>query len=232
MDKLLRGVRHFRENVFNHRRNEYLRVAKSQSPLALFITCSDSRVDPELLTSSGPGDIFVLRNAGNLIPPYSRASNGEAATIEYAIAGLGVPHVVVCGHVGCGAMRALLEPNLLTDLPMTESWLSHAHSTRAIAERCCADDAAFDDRWQSLVEINVVSQLEHLGTHPTVAAGLASGSIELHGWIFDFHQGQVSGYDSIAGRFIPLNGESPTQYRPRWRMPMQQSTQVERREAV
>src|SRR4051812_42611212 len=102
MDKLLRGVHHFRDHVYSQRRHEYLRVAKSQNPVALFITCSDSRVDPELLTSSGPGDIFVLRNAGNLIPPYSGTGNGESATIEYAVRGLNVTHVVVCGHVGCG----------------------------------------------------------------------------------------------------------------------------------
>ena len=124
MEKLLRGVRNFRENVFANRRQEYQRVANGQNPLALFIGCSDSRVSPALLTSAGPGDLFVLRNAGNIVPPYGISRGGESATVEYAITGLGIRNVIVCGHIGCGAMRALMEPELVKGLPMTAAWVT------------------------------------------------------------------------------------------------------------
>ena len=220
MDKLLHGARQFREKVFSKRRKEYQRVAKGQNPVALFITCSDSRVDPELLTSAGPGDIFVLRNAGNLIPPYGISRGGESATVEYAVSGLGIQNVVVCGHVGCGAMHALMEPDLLKGLPMTASWLAHADTTRAVAQSRFAHLPKFEDRWRALVEINVITQLDHLCTHPCIAAGMAEGSVELFGWVFDFHEGTVSGYDPERGQFVSLDEPErvPMGYRPRWKL--------------
>jgi carbonic anhydrase len=220
MDKLLRGVRHFRDNVFSTRRKEYQRVAKGQNPLALFITCSDSRVDPELLTSSGPGDIFVLRNAGNIVPPYGISRGGESATVEYAITGLGIRNVVVCGHIGCGAMRALMEPELVKGLPMTASWVAHAETTRAVAQSRFGRLNTPEERWRALVEVNVITQLDHLCTHPCIAAGLADGSVDLYGWVFDFHNGEVTGYDAQHGEFVPLTDPSETapRYRPRWKL--------------
>jgi carbonic anhydrase len=220
MDKLLRGVRNFRDNVFASRRKEYQRVAKGQNPLALFITCSDSRVDPELLTSSGPGDIFVLRNAGNLVPPYGISRGGESATVEYAVTGLGIRNVVVCGHIGCGAMRALLEPDLLKGLPMTTAWVAHAETTRAVAQSRFTQQCNLETRWRALVEVNVITQLDHLCTHPCIAAGLADGTVELFGWVFDFHTGDVTGYDPHTGMFIPLNDSNVPvpSYRPRWKL--------------
>lgn len=208
MEKLLRGVRHFRENVFTARREEYLRVANGQNPQALFISCSDSRVDPELLTSSGPGDIFVLRNAGNLIPPHGAGRGGEAATIEYAVTGLGVRNVVVCGHTGCGAMRALLEPQSLASLPMTANWLANAEATRAVVESKYVGMTNFAKRWEALVEENVLTQLKHLHTHPSVAAGIAAGTVALWGWVFDMQQGRIRGYEPKTGQFTALAEDS------------------------
>src|SRR3954469_10809519 len=109
MDKILDGVRRFRDTVFAEQRTLFERLARQQAPQALFITCSDSRIDPNLITQSEPGDLFILRNAGNLIPPYGAASGGEGATIEYAVAVLEIPNIIVCGHTRCGAMSALIQ---------------------------------------------------------------------------------------------------------------------------
>jgi len=204
MRKLLRGVQQFRDTVYAGRRDEFIRVADGQNPYALFVTCSDSRVDPELLTSSGPGDIFVLRNAGNLIPPYGTGRGGEAATIEYAVSGLGVRCIVVCGHTGCGAMRALLDPASLASLPMTSDWLAHADATRAVVESRYPNMTDGNERWLAAVEENVLVQLEHLKTHPSVAGGLAAGTLTLYGWTFDMRQGLVRSFDPHDGHFLPL----------------------------
>jgi carbonic anhydrase len=203
MEKLIRGVARFRQTVYPPLREQYRRVLDRQQPHTLFVACSDSRVDTGVLTQSGPGDIFVLRNAGNLVPPYGAGHGGEAATVEYAVAGLGVRHVVVCGHTRCGAVRALLEPNGLADLPETRRWLRHAESTRRIAEGKynCLN---FAERWAATVEENVLVQLDHLRTHPAVAAALARGELTLYGWVFDLEHGHVRHFDPAQGRFVPL----------------------------
>jgi carbonic anhydrase len=205
MQKLVRGVHRFRQQVYEPNRALYRRLADGQQPHTLFITCADSRLDPEALTQSGPGDIFVLRNAGNLVPPFGAGRGGEAATIEYAIAGLDVRHVVVCGHTGCGAMRALLEPASLDDLPETARWLRHAEATRRIT-RVQSRSMSAVQLWDATVEVNVLVQLENLRTHPTVAAGLARGELKLYGWVFDLRSGEVRSFDPARGGFAPLPG--------------------------
>src|SRR5207248_9653519 len=136
---------------------------------ALFITCSDSRVQPNLLTQTEPGDLFVLRNAGNLIPPHGAARGGEAATIEYAVSALGIEDIIVCGHSRCGAVRGLLHPEDLGNLPAMAEWLRHADATGQIVRELYGhlDPPA---RWTVAVEENVLVQLEHLRTHPAIAA--------------------------------------------------------------
>jgi carbonic anhydrase len=203
MDKLVRGVAKFRQTVLPPLREQYRRVLDRQQPHTLFVACSDSRVDTGVLTQAGPGDIFVLRNAGNLVPPYGAGRGGEAATIEYAVAGLGVRHVVVCGHTRCGAVQALLDPDATVDLPATRDWLRHAESTRLIAAGKY-DGLSFAERWAATVEENILVQLDHLRTHPAVAAGLARGELALYGWVFDLASGEVRSYDPGPGRFVPL----------------------------
>jgi carbonic anhydrase len=203
MEKLIRGVHRFRRDVFTQSCGLYQRLAESQEPHTLFITCSDSRLDPEAITQSGPGDIFVLRNAGNLVPPFGASRGGEAATIEYAIAGLGVRHVVVCGHTGCGAMRALLEPAGLANLPETARWLRHAEATRQIAH-ARNGQPTFHGRWDATVEVNVLMQLDNLRTHPVVAAALAGNVLSLYGWVFDLRTGEVRSYVPGQARFVAL----------------------------
>jgi carbonic anhydrase len=204
MQKLVRGVQHFRDHVYPARQEMYRTLADGQNPHTLFITCSDSRLDPDVLTQSSPGNIFVLRNAGNLVPPYGAAHGGEAATVEYAVAGLGVRHIVVCGHSCCGAMKALLQPPAADELPETVNWLRYAEATRHVVRTKYATVLDFDERWLATVEENVLIQLDHLRTHPTVAAGLAAGTLLLYGWVFDLEHGQFRNYDPELGQFAQL----------------------------
>jgi carbonic anhydrase len=171
----------------------------------LFITCSDSRINPNLLTQTEPGELFILRNAGNIVPPYGAVQGGEAATIEFAVAGLGVKDIIVCGHSHCGAMKGLLEPPPSRDFPALTQWLSHAESTRRIVR----DKYTYGEReapWLLNVTIqeNVLAQMENLRTHPVVASGLAQGTLKLHGWVYKIETGEVFGYDPESAQFLLL----------------------------
>ena len=204
MEKLIQGLCRFQEHVVRPRREFFQTLAKGQKPDTLFITCSDSRIDPNLLTQTEPGELFVLRNAGNLVPPYGAGGWGEAATIEYAVRALGVRQIIVCGHSHCGAMGGLLHPEALDELPAVRNWLEHAQATRAaLADTLdgLADDAA---RLDAAVERNVLVQLDHLRTHPAVAARLGARQLCLHGWVYKIETGDVFGYDEVDGRFVRL----------------------------
>ena len=168
MQKLIQGIHQFQREDFLPLQGLFEQLAKGQNPETLFITCSDSRIDPNLLTRSKPGDLFILRNAGNIVPPHGAANGGEAATIEYAVAALGVKDIIICGHSHCGAMQGLLQPEQVASLPAVSSWLSHAETTRRIIR----DNYGYLDGERLLtatVEENVLVQLENLRTHPAVA---------------------------------------------------------------
>ena len=139
MDKIIRGVHEFQSQIFGTQKELFERLSGGQSPEALFITCSDSRIDPSLITQTSPGEIFVLRNAGNIVPPYGASTGGEAAAVEFAVAGLGVRDIIVCGHSQCGAVAGLLNPEKLTGLPTVPTWLGHASSTQRVVEEKYAD---------------------------------------------------------------------------------------------
>src|SRR5215207_1475964 len=172
MEKLVQGIHRFQAEYFRPRHELFERLTGGQNPQALFVTCSDSRVMPDLITQSEPGDLFVLRNAGNLVPPHGAApESGEAATIEYAIASLKIQDVIVCGQTLCGAMHALIHPEDVADLPRMRRWLGHAEATREIIRTQYADHAP-DLKWRATVEENVLVQLENLRTHPCIAAAL------------------------------------------------------------
>jgi carbonic anhydrase len=203
MQKLIKGIHHFQNEVFFKLRGLFEQLAAEQNPETLFITCSDSRIDPNLLTRSKPGDLFILRNAGNIIPAHSAGTNGESATIEFAVTGLGVKDIIICGHSHCGAMKGLLKPEIVAALPAMSAWLKHAETTRRIIE----------DNYQHLegealltatVEENVLVQLENLRTLPSVASRLKSGDVHLHGWVYKIETGDVFAYDAEAGQFIKL----------------------------
>ncbi|MFO0796078.1 MAG: SulP family inorganic anion transporter [Gemmataceae bacterium] len=202
MDKLIAGLRHFREHVFWERKEVFERSAKGQKPLAMLVTCSDSRVLPDQLTQADPGDLFVHRNAGNLVPPPG-SPTGEAATIEYAVRALGVTDIVVCGHYRCGAVKALLHPDDAGGMPEVRGWLAHAAGTKDVMDRE-HPELAGEGQWDRAVEVNVLVQLRNLAEHPVVAAGLAAGTLRLHAWVLRFESGDVLAYDPHGNRFTPL----------------------------
>lgn len=205
MNRLIRGVHRFYRDVYIPRQDVYKRSLERQAPEALFVTCSDSRLDPQAHVQAGPGELFVLRNAGNLIPPYGTGGGGESATIEYAVAGLGIRNIIVCGHTHCGAMKALFDLDGHAHLPETASWLRHAEVTRQIlAGRY--KNLPFAEQWAMAVEQNVLSQLDHLRTHPVVAAGLAHDDLRIYGWVSDLERGTIRSYDPSLGRFVNLPG--------------------------
>lgn len=206
MEKLVQGIHRFQADIFRPRHELFERLVTGQNPQALFITCSDSRVMPDLITQAEPGDLFVLRNAGNLIPPHMAGrDSGEAATIEFAIKSLKIRDVIVCGHTLCGAMQALLHPEYLGDMPRIRRWLGHADATREIITSSyqLTDPQAI---WKATVEENVLVQLENLRTHPCVAAALSRGDVKLHGWVYTLETGQVYEFEPVSGQFVPLDG--------------------------
>jgi carbonic anhydrase len=206
MQKLIRGIHQFQSHLFRSQRELFERLAHGQHPDTLFITCSDSRINPNLITQTEPGELFILRNAGNIIPPHGAANGGEGATIEFAVAGLGVQDIIVCGHSHCGAVNGLLHPESLQDMPTVAAWLSHAEATRRIMREKYSDrtGAAL---LTTAVEENVLVQLENLRTHPTVAAGLALGKVKLHAWVYKIETGEVFAYDPERGQFVSLAEE-------------------------
>jgi carbonic anhydrase len=204
LHRLLLGVKRFQQEVYPQRAAEYQRlVHEGQRPHTLFITCADSRIDPELITQSGPGEIFVSRNVGNLVPAYGDALGGVSAIIEYAVAGLQVSHVVVCGHTDCGAMIGLLHPAKLALLPVVDTWLRNGHAALSVvrSRKTATDEHA---ALEELIEENVVLQLHHLRTHPSVAGRLAQGSLALSGWVYDIGHGIVRIYNNEQHKFLPL----------------------------
>ncbi|MFD7026973.1 carbonic anhydrase [Streptomyces sp. NPDC059917] len=197
MHELAAGVAHFQRDVFPAKAGLFARLATTHRPHTLFIGCSDARVVPELITQQEPGELFVIRTAGNLVPAYAPGDEGVGASIEYAVAALGVSSVVVCGHSACGAMTALAEGHDLTDLPAVARWLRHADGSLARSARHAGTDAAAD-RVGALIRDNVGAQLANLATHPSVARGLAAGTLALHGWVYDIPTGTVEDFARAA----------------------------------
>jgi carbonic anhydrase len=205
MRKLIKGIVDFRERLLAQYADRFRELAAGQTPDALFITCSDSRVVPDLLASTDPGDLFVMRNVGNLVPPATveGASTGdlsEASAIEYAVLLLQVRDIVVCGHSECGAMKAALARQPLSATPNLAKWLHHA--TTAVFR---LDNEGPLDRQLSahnqLSQLNVLVQLEHLMSYPLVRERVAAGSLRLSGWWFDIASGGMFAYDRETRAF-------------------------------
>ncbi len=192
MHPIHEGVRRFQAEVFPGLSERFAGLAEGQSPHSLFITCSDSRIDPGLVTQSRPGEIFVQRNAGNLVPEYGR-DEGTASAVEYAVAALGVQLIVVCGHSGCGAMGALLNPGSLALLPRVASWVEHAAPTGAAVA-----DYGPARQLDGAIEHNALRQLDNLQTHPSVQVALAEGRLRLEAWVYDIASGSVRVVGSVG----------------------------------
>jgi carbonic anhydrase len=209
MQKILAGVRRFRAEEYPRQRDLFEQLArKQQSPKALFITCADSRVHPNLITMTEPGDLFLLRNAGNIVPPNGQIGGGEAATIEYSVEVLGIQHIIICGHSQCGAMQSLLANRALDELPAARAFFAHAEATRRIVQQKYRDkNLEPQELLMAATEENVLVQLNNLSTHPCVAARLASGEISLYGWYYDIASGAVLQYEQSLGKFVELDGQ-------------------------
>lgn len=205
MEKLVEGFKKFQAEVFGAKRELFSRLSKSQEPRALFITCSDSRIDPTLLTQAEPGELFILRNAGNIVPSYGGTLGGSTATIEYAVAILGVRHVIVCGHTDCGVMSALLHPETIEELPAVRSWMVQAETTRRIVRENYTNLRG-DALLVATIQENVRAQLDHLKTHPAIAVSMRRGTLTLHGWVYSIPTGEIWVYDEQKGNFVSLVG--------------------------
>jgi carbonic anhydrase len=202
LDKLKEGILQFQRSVYPARQEEYEFAANNpQKPHTLLITCADSRIDPEALTQSGPGEIFVTRNIGNMVPPYGEMLGGVSAVIEYAVDALKVQHVAVCGHSDCGAMKGILAAaGALDEMPTVKSWLRNADAAKRVASTI--DDGP--PTLKTMTEQNVLLQMQHLRTHPSVAGAVSRGALTVSGWVYDIALGDVRIFDEGEQRFVSL----------------------------
>src|SRR5262245_34404826 len=195
MNEVIGRIFKFEKHVFGRHADLYGRLATNgQSPKALMISCADSRIVPELILQAEPGDLFVTRNAGNIVPPFAQANGGVSSAVEYAVVALGVTDIIVCGHSGCGAMEALLKPGSLDEMPNVAAWLRHSYAAQSVVHNCYPNLESHE-RLRVLTLENIVAQLNHLRTHPSVAAGIARGKVALHGWFVDIHSGSILALD-------------------------------------
>jgi carbonic anhydrase len=203
MHKLVKGIHTFQRGFFATHRQLFERLAtEGQNPETLFITCSDSRVVPNLITGAPPGELFIVRNVGNIVPSLA-LPGGTAAAIEYATEVLGVKDIIVCGHTQCGAVDAILNPERMNALPMVRRWLAEASKVKELVESRYAELSP-EERATVAVEENVLAQLEHLREYPSVARRLEAGTLKLSGWVFKIATGQVFDFDPDEMEFVPL----------------------------
>lgn len=201
MDHVISGVAKFQKEVYPNKKAAFQKLANGQNPEVLFITCSDSRIDPNLVTQTEPGELFICRNAGNIVPPHSNETGGMTASIEFAVAALGVTHIVVCGHTDCGAMKGALKPEGLDSLPHVKEWLGHCRvATEVVKERCGHSELTIE-QLEDVTKENVVQQIQHLRTHPAVAAKIATKQVTLHGWVYNIGSGEVLCYNNEIEEF-------------------------------
>jgi carbonic anhydrase len=209
MKKLIQGLHQFQSGYFQSHKDLFEQLSHGQHPRILFITCSDSRIDPNLITQAAVGELFVIRNAGNIVPPFGATNGGEGATIEYAMQALDIRQVIICGHSHCGAMKGLLKLDQLAEsMPLVHDWLKYAEATRRLLienyGNCQTDDLA-----DIAVAENVLSQLENLHTYPTVRSKLHRGELSLHGWIYHIETGEILAYDSVQHDFVAPQSRLP-----------------------
>jgi carbonic anhydrase len=210
VQEIIDGFFKFRRDIFPERRDLFRKLAANQQPRTLFIACSDSRMVPELITQREPGELFVIRNAGNIIPSFGPEPGGVTATVEYAVSVLGVRDIVVCGHSDCGAMKAITSCDCMADLPAVRSWLLYADSAKLIND--ATPHRSDRERLESMIRENVICQINNLRTHPSVALAIAQGRLDLHGWVYDIESGSVTVFDKTALSFKPLEATDVVNY--------------------
>lgn len=206
MERLYRGIHKFQSSHFKKEEDFFHRLSKSQTPEVLFITCADSRVDPNLVTQSRPGELFILRNVGNIIPPHDsiKDKNSVAAALEFAVLSLNVADIIVCGHSNCGAMKALFQnEHEFKDMPHLREWVSVARPVKVHMEKYYAD-VSQETRERITEKENILEQLRNIGTYPFIADRLKKGTLYLHGWYYDIGTGEMHSYNPDTDKFEKL----------------------------
>jgi carbonic anhydrase len=204
--RVLDGLTLFQKLAYPAHRELFERLAKNQTPQAVFIACSDSRVVPNLMVQSEPGDLFIIRNAGNIVPPAGSSYGGTTASLEYAIVALGIRDVILCGHSNCGAMTGVLNPGTLEGMPAVRQWVSYADLARRAAVE--AHPGATDEEMlEHVVDYNVIAQVRNILTFPFVRPLVEKNELEVYGWVYDIASGRVKGLDASGRRFVPLGGD-------------------------
>ncbi|MGD8399154.1 MAG: carbonic anhydrase [Anaerolineae bacterium] len=204
--KLLGGIGRFHDHYRQSEAPFHRLAVEGQAPDVLFIGCSDSRVAPELITGAEAGDLFVVRNVANIVPPYGTGQMGASAAIEYAVMSLHVPHVVICGHTDCGGIHALRgQPDWRRE-PHMARWIEYARPAQTTVDAAGLPEEA---RHVATVRKNVLLQLEHLRSYDAVREGTRDGTLALHGWVYHLETGQVEAYDAATGSWQPLLPEAP-----------------------
>lgn len=195
MKKLIQGHWNFRQTYVPSHIDQLEELAHGQKPRVLFITCSDSRIDPNLITQADIGELFVIRNAGNIIPPFGAANGGEGAAVEYAINALGIEQIIVCGHSHCGAMKGLLKLNKLQeDMPLVYDWLKHAEATRRLVKENYSQYSG-EELLEITIAENVLTQIDNIQTYPIVHSRVHQGKLAIYGWIYHLETGEVLAFD-------------------------------------
>ena len=204
MRKLVSGYKTFRTEVYPTHEEDFRRLARSQQPETLFITCSDSRIVPDMLVQSRPGELFICRNAGNIIPAHGDHNGGVSATIEYAVRVLEVKHIIVCGHSDCGVMHGLLHPERVAKLPNVAQWLNYGARARAVVDEIC-EGQSDTEKVMELARQNVLAQMDNLKTHPSVAAAMVKRGMQLHSWMYQIEEGAIHAWSPSHHSFVPLD---------------------------
>lgn len=201
MKKLIKGLHKFQTEVFPIQKDFYQDLAKGQNPDILFISCSDSRINPNLVTSADPGDLFIVRNAGNIIPAYGLSGGGEAATIEFAVKELKVKDIILCGHSHCGAIKAVFNVDTLTDQPNLQQWIRQNISPTLELVQKNYPDLDQESLGNVLLQEHVLQQIENLKTHPVVAQAIKNHELSVHAWIYAFERGDIFSFNVQEGQF-------------------------------
>ena len=207
MQHLIEGVHYFQNVGFKQQKELFERLAEGQTPQVCFITCSDSRIDPNLITNAKPGQLFIVRNPGNVVPCYGTANNSAMAAVEFAVAMLGVKDIIVCGHTHCGAISGLFQPEKIANLRSLKEWLIHCDSTLEIIKDHYSHLHG-DDLYTVASEENVLEQLEHLRSLPVIASRLTRGLINLHAWMYKIETGEMFVYESTESQFKKMQANT------------------------
>ena len=210
MREIVKGVLEFQRESFAKRKELFAKLANQQRPEIMFLTCADSRINPHLITNAEPGELFICRNAGNIVPPQAFVAGGVVASLEFAVGVLAVTDIVVCGHTDCGAMKGVMRLQKLEGLPHVSRWLSLAEPALEIVEKAQAenDDAAEMSRDEKLLRVteqNVLLQLRHLVTHSEVRKKVEAGDLHLHGWVYHIGTGEVTAFDEDTDSFVSIS---------------------------